>query len=63
MKHLDRFFFGFLFLAMLVLVVSLVGAFTSFVMAHKIACLIISFVIPVIYFLGWAIRFLVGEER
>ena len=63
MKHLDRFFYGFLFLAMLVVFVSFIADATTFVVAHKIPCLIISFAVPAIYFAGWAIRFLVGEER
>lgn len=63
MKHLDRFFYGFLFLAMLTVFVSFVVAATTFIVAHKIPCLIISFAVPAIYFAGWALRALVGEER
>ena len=63
MKHLDRFFYGFLLLALLGIFIALVGAVTSFVMAYKIPCLIVGFGVPAIYFLGWALHLLIGEER
>jgi hypothetical protein len=61
-KHLDRFFYGFFMLSVLAVFVALSATVTAFVADHKVPCLIISFVIPVIYFMGWALRWATGEE-
>jgi hypothetical protein len=61
-KYIDRFFFGYLFLAMLIVFVSFIAAAITFIVAHKIPCIIIGLGAPAIYFLGWALQCLVGEK-